>query len=166
MTDIGRVGMVTKGEFNSASAYEKLDVVTFNSATYIAKKDVPAGITPANTTYWQEALSNAIIGNTSLPAGETLTSIAAKTYEALHVYRTIVNDIAQINPGERGGTEIPFNLSRTIYAVVAVDSSGAKPIIVNNYWADGSVAHIGLYNPGAIAIPANQNILIDILYIK
>lgn len=56
MTDIGRVGMVTKGAYNSASTYEALDVVNDNGGTYIAKQGVPAGIAPTNTTYWQPAL--------------------------------------------------------------------------------------------------------------
>ena len=53
MTDIGRVGMVTKGDYNSASTYEVLDVVSYNGGLYIAKQNVPAGTTPTNTTYWQ-----------------------------------------------------------------------------------------------------------------
>ena len=53
MTDIGRVGMVTKGDYNSASTYEVLDVLSYNGGLYIAKQNVPAGTTPTNTTYWQ-----------------------------------------------------------------------------------------------------------------
>ena len=57
MTDIGRAGMVMKGDYNSASTYETLDAVTYNNALYIAKQNVPAGTTPPNTTYWQRAVS-------------------------------------------------------------------------------------------------------------
>lgn len=57
MTDIGRAGMVMKGDYNSASTYETLDAVSYNNALYIAKQNVPAGTTPANTAYWQLAVA-------------------------------------------------------------------------------------------------------------
>lgn len=56
-TDLGKVGMVTKGTWNSASTYEVLDVVSYNNGVYIAKQAVPANTLPTNTTYWQEALN-------------------------------------------------------------------------------------------------------------
>ena len=56
-TDLGKVGIVMKGAYNSANTYEELDAVKYNTGTYIAKQAVPAGTTPTNTTYWQEALT-------------------------------------------------------------------------------------------------------------
>ena len=56
-TDLGKVGMVMKGDYNSASTYEALDVVTYNNALYVAIQSVPAGVAPTNATYWQEAIS-------------------------------------------------------------------------------------------------------------
>ena len=59
MTDIGRAGIVMKGNYNSASTYETLDAVSYSNALYIAKQDVPAGTVPTNTTYWQKAIDGA-----------------------------------------------------------------------------------------------------------
>lgn len=59
MTDIGRAGMVMKGDYNSASTYETLDAVSYSNALYVAKQNVPAGILPTNTTYWQKAIDGA-----------------------------------------------------------------------------------------------------------
>lgn len=56
-TDLGKVGIVLKGDYNSASAYEVLDAVTYNGGTYIAKQAVPANTPPTNTTYWQVGLN-------------------------------------------------------------------------------------------------------------
>jgi hypothetical protein len=56
MTDIGRAGMVMKGDYNSASTYETLDAVSYSNALYVAKQNVPAGTVPTNTTYWQTAI--------------------------------------------------------------------------------------------------------------
>lgn len=55
-TDLGKVGMVMKGDYNSASTYEALDVVSYNNGLYVAKQNVPAGTVPTNTTYWQKAI--------------------------------------------------------------------------------------------------------------
>ncbi len=55
-TNLGRVGMVMKGTYNSASTYETLDAVTYNNGLYVAKQNVPAGTTPVNTSYWQPAI--------------------------------------------------------------------------------------------------------------
>ena len=56
-TNVGKVGIVMKGAYNSSNAYEVLDAVTYNSGLYIAKKDAPAGTTPTNTNYWQQAIN-------------------------------------------------------------------------------------------------------------
>ena len=56
MTDIGRAGMVMKGDYNSASTYETLDAVSYANGLYVAKQNVPAGTVPTNTTYWQSAI--------------------------------------------------------------------------------------------------------------
>ena len=53
-TNVGRVGIVMKGDYNSASTYEALDAVSYNNGLYIAVQNVPAGTVPTNTTYWQE----------------------------------------------------------------------------------------------------------------
>jgi hypothetical protein len=45
-----------KGDYNSASTYEALDAVSYQNGLYVAKQNVPAGITPANTAYWQCAI--------------------------------------------------------------------------------------------------------------
>ena len=41
MTDIGRAGMVMKGDYNSASTYETLDAVSYANGLYVAKQNVP-----------------------------------------------------------------------------------------------------------------------------
>lgn len=57
-TDIGKVGIVMKGNYNSESSYEVLDGVYYDNSTYIAKQAVPAGTAPTNTTYWQVAVDD------------------------------------------------------------------------------------------------------------
>lgn len=48
---LGRVLIVMKGEYNNTEEYEKLDVVTYDGSSYIAKKDT-VGNLPTNTEFW------------------------------------------------------------------------------------------------------------------
>lgn len=56
-TDIGKVGIVMKGDWSSSATYEVLDAVSYENGLYIAKYSVPAGTEPTNTTYWQKAIT-------------------------------------------------------------------------------------------------------------
>ena len=79
-TDLGKVGMVDKGNYNSGSTYEAMDVVTYNSSTYIAIQNVPVNTAPTNTTYWREAFINAIIGNSNISnVAASLTAAVGNT---------------------------------------------------------------------------------------
>lgn len=67
-TDLGKVGIVTKGAWSSSATYEVLDAVYYNGETYIAKQSVPANTLPTNTTYWQPALTATVqVGTISNP---------------------------------------------------------------------------------------------------
>lgn len=52
-TDLGKVGIRMRGDWNSSATYEVLDAVTYSSKLYIAKQDVPANTAPTYTEYWQ-----------------------------------------------------------------------------------------------------------------
>lgn len=56
-TDLGKVGIVMKGDWSSSATYEVLDAVSYNGGLYIAKQDVSANTAPTNTTYWQAAVA-------------------------------------------------------------------------------------------------------------
>lgn len=49
---LGRVSIYLRGDYNSTTNYETLDVVTYNGSSYACLKDC-VGIEPTNTTYWQ-----------------------------------------------------------------------------------------------------------------
>jgi len=56
-TDLGKVGIVMKGDWSNSATYEELDAVSYNNGLYIAKQAVPANTVPTNTTYWQLAVN-------------------------------------------------------------------------------------------------------------
>ena len=49
--ELGRIGLNLRGEYNSETAYEKLDVVTYNGSSYAAKASC-TGVLPTNTASW------------------------------------------------------------------------------------------------------------------
>lgn len=53
MNDAGRIGFVTRGEYNNTETYDFLDVVSYGNSSYAAKK-LTVGNTPTdNNEYWQ-----------------------------------------------------------------------------------------------------------------
>lgn len=62
--DVGRASFVMKGAWNLATAYNKLDAVSYNGSFYIAKQNVPGGTAITNTTYWQLAAEKGDKGDT------------------------------------------------------------------------------------------------------
>jgi hypothetical protein len=53
VTDLGKVGMTLKGEYNSAAIYERLDVVTYQGSSYVLIVESATNQVPTNTSYWQ-----------------------------------------------------------------------------------------------------------------
>lgn len=51
--NLGKVMVTPKGVWSNSTAYSKLDIVTNQGSSYIAKKNVPSGTALTNTTYWQ-----------------------------------------------------------------------------------------------------------------
>ena len=49
--NLGRVAMASKGEYSSATSYERLDIVTYAGSSYVCKKD-SIGNLPTNTEYF------------------------------------------------------------------------------------------------------------------
>lgn len=103
-TDIGKVGMVVKGNYNSANSYETLDIVFYDNSSYIATQDVSAGIDPSNTSYWQKALASPIINH-----GLFRIPLTANTY-------------TQVNASIIEGT-LPINAQNTIFKIYAASNS-------------------------------------------
>ena len=51
--NIGRVSIVPKGIWNNNNTYTRLDLVSYNGNSYIAKQDVPINININNENYWK-----------------------------------------------------------------------------------------------------------------
>lgn len=101
--ELGIVGMDFKGEYNSATRYEKLNVVSYNGSSYCAKGDT-VGNLPTNTDYWDLLVEKGSKGDTGAtgdtgprgpqgipgePSGTPLA--AASTAEMTDTTRVYVN---------------------------------------------------------------------------
>lgn len=50
---IGRVVPIPKGDWSVTTEYNKLDIVYNDTKSYIARQDVPVGISLTTSEYWQ-----------------------------------------------------------------------------------------------------------------
>lgn len=58
---LGKVGVVPKGEYNSATRYTKLDIVKYDSQSYMALAETTGNL-PTNTEYWQLLVEKPVRG--------------------------------------------------------------------------------------------------------
>lgn len=62
---LGKVGVVPKGEYNNATTYQKLDVVSYNGQSYMAKATT-IGNLPTDIMYWQLLVEKGQDGKTPI----------------------------------------------------------------------------------------------------
>lgn len=68
MQDAGRIGFVVRGDYDATRTYEKLDIVYYNGASYVCKKDTTGNAPEATSEYWQTFAEAAAL-NTADKAG-------------------------------------------------------------------------------------------------
>lgn len=66
--EIGRIGIVAKGNYNPELSYKKLDFVTYDESSYLAKEDILIGEIPSVSNKWQLACKKGDIGQKGLDA--------------------------------------------------------------------------------------------------
>ena len=75
-TALGKVCVTPKGDFRPASGYERLDIVTYNGNSYLAKQNVPANTAISNTNYWQLIASKGAEG-AAVPSAEVSAAVTS-----------------------------------------------------------------------------------------
>ena len=137
MGNAGRVLMIPKGEYNSATTYGMLDFVYYQGRSYVCKQ-TSTGNVPTNTTYWQaltgdasaeiQALTNQLTSDT--PTTVDYASVIGLT-DALGVN---VKDVKlKVTPVQAGsGTPSPDNV-RPI-----TGWTGAKPTVAGDNLFNGT----------------------------
>lgn len=72
-TNLGRVSIISRGKYSSATKYERLDIVSYQGSSYIAKQDC-TGVVPTNTAYWDLIAEKGETGKTDVSIAKNLNS--------------------------------------------------------------------------------------------
>ena len=89
--NLGRIAIVASGNYNPELSYKKLDFVTHNESSYVAKEDILIGEQPGVSSKWQLACKKGDIGQTGLSAYQHWLSIGnvGTIQEFLASYNTL-----------------------------------------------------------------------------
>lgn len=171
VANLGRVSFVLQGDYDSAKAYTRLDVVNLNGFAYAAISDVPAGNPPPDTTYWQQMSVQGPPGTPGSGATQEQVEQAVETYfennpsaglsqESSQLLITIlqnalynndqsqnVSDLAALL-GVGGDTPI-VNYTITLDLVNATSSNGAASVTENTAYTTTISANEGYTLTGA-----------------
>lgn len=77
MGNAGRVLMIPRGDYNSGTQYSPLDVVLYESDSYVCKQ-LSTGNAPTNTTYWQKLTDVGELKEALTDEAKTRSALGAK----------------------------------------------------------------------------------------
>ena len=139
-TALGRVQPNYRGEYASATIYNKLDYVSYQGSSYICKTDNVVGAVPTNATYWQ------LVANKGDQGVRGYTGSFGTPSAAASVLPTGSDPTVQINAtGPDDAKIFSFNFGIPAgplgFTQVAADASaisaGASPIASASLVGDG-----------------------------
>jgi hypothetical protein len=52
--NLGKVGITTAGDYNYSKSYDRLTAVIFRGSGWVSRKNVPSGVDPTYSEYWQK----------------------------------------------------------------------------------------------------------------
>ena len=96
---LGPVGFKPTGAYDNTREYKKLDVVTYQGSSYIAKSD-SIGQLPTNTIYWELLVQKGDTGNGITSIAKTGTSGLVDTYTITYTDET--TSTFTVTNGEKG----------------------------------------------------------------
>ena len=123
MGNAGRVLMIPKGEYNSATTYEMLDFVYYQGRSYVCKQ-TSTGNVPTNTTYWQALTGDA---SAEIQALTNKLEDEAETRAALGAHN-LLNNVSTTETFK--GILFTVNSDKTITANET--SNGSGYFFINN----------------------------------
>lgn len=148
---LGRVSIVFKGEYNSTTNYEKLDIVSYNGSSYACLKDC-VGIIPTDTTYWQLVAQKGEQGEQGIQGIQGATpNIQIGTVETL-------NPTEQATVTQTGTFENPifnFGIPKGVQGERGED--GYTPVRGTDYWTEEDIATIQQYIDNQL-VPINEEL--------
>ena len=102
--NVGRIGIIARGIYDSELAYEMLDFVTHNESSYIAKENILIGEVPGISSKWQLACKKGNPGEKGLDAYGHWLSLGntgtvqdfISSFNTLKVISTLQEDFSSI----------------------------------------------------------------------
>ena len=167
---LGTVAMEPKGEYDSSTYYEKLNVVTYNNSTYMATQP-SQGIAPTNSDFWQFISSSGlsesdVVDNLESTAtnkplsakqGKILkTNIDDITSNVEYIFEKALSTAGDCNIIKYKGTNIVIDChsdTQWTYIKQMLDDNNVEHIdylIITHYHADHCGNFVNLYNNGYI----------------
>lgn len=148
---LGRVSIIFKGEYNSTTNYEKLDIVSYNGSSYACLKDC-VGVIPTDTTYWQLVAQKGEQGEQGIQGIQGATP------------NIQIGTVATLNPTEQatvtqtGTLENPifnFGIPKGVQGERGQD--GYTPVRGTDYWTAEDIATIQQYIDNQL-VPINEEL--------
>lgn len=135
MISAGRVLLMPKGDYNPATTYELLDLVTYQNSSYIAK-GTTTGNLPTDSTYWQLSAFGGNIANLTGNFAEVETSTIAQASHSIgDIFvdsdSNLVEATAQININDTIAIGTNCALT-TVEALIAKVIASTLKFIANN----------------------------------
>lgn len=111
--DLGIVGMVPMGEYDSEKHYEKLNIVFYNGSSYAAKRDV-VGVEPTDSDYWDLIAEKGRNGDTGPEGPKPVKGVDYYTAEdkaeiKLDITSEVHNEVVAQVGNISNGTPLPAN---------------------------------------------------------
>lgn len=186
MTDAGRVAMVPRGAYNNATTYEVLDIVTYNSQSYVARQTTTGNL-PTDTSNWMPLITLLKASMTQLgivkvdgssitvDADGTIHGHASAGVDTFNGRQGTVNpqlgdyeadDIAYINGGQSvtvsDELDKRFCLANQELAYASWTSSGGKWIQdVTDARITTDSANYVCFNDASLSAAAAANVVVD-----
>lgn len=135
---IGKVSIVTKGQYNSNTTYERLDLVSWAGSCYMAKQNVPAGTALTNTDYWMQVgfgdgldfVFYSSVSELSLTVGSATLADALANMRNKSILLTVATDFIS--------NEWPVTGNSTTYGIIEIKKYEAARASIIYYGKGGS----------------------------
>lgn len=139
-TDLGKVSLTPKGEYDPAAVYERLDIVIYGGNSWLVLTDGVTGIAPAEGENYTLLAPGALVDVASLTGSEQSLTLANNTeYRCTDAVTNLT--ISGFTPGPEGKAElwsIQFTAGETITVTVpeSVVWAVAEPVFTagSAYW--------------------------------
>lgn len=152
MGNAGRVLMIPKGEYNSATTYQMLDFVYYQGRSYVCKQ-TSTGNVPTNTTYWQALTGDASAEIQALTnqLGNEVTTRAALGAHNLAPLRSLSELKTALNTG---------TWNDDVYSIAGVDVSFLMDgnTVVGAKLNGTSTGEASIYIGDTLSLPAGEYI--------